>query len=107
MSDKGRKLLMFIPFFGHLISGGFYLAFIYFSQWPAQYLWISNIYTLFGGYSVLQIAMYGYIGDVTAEKERTTLMSILSGIGIAIFPLAEFLSGVIFDVKFLAFHQFS
>jgi hypothetical protein len=68
MSDQGRKLLMYLPFVGHLISGGFYLLFIYFDQWPAQYLWITNIYNLFGGYTVLQIAMYGYIGDVTTTK---------------------------------------
>ena len=97
LSDRGRKLLMYIPFLGHLISGGFYLTFIYFNQWPAQYLWIANIYVLFGGYAVLQIAMYGYIGDVTTERDRTTLMSILQGIGIAIIPLAKFLSGVIYD----------
>ena len=82
LSDRGRKLLMYIPFCGHLISGAFYLIFIYFTQWPAQFLWITNVYVFFGGYSVLQIAMYGYIGDVTTERERTTLMAILQGIGI-------------------------
>ena len=68
MSDHGRKLLMYLPFFGHLLSGGFSLLFIYFESWPAEYLWITNIYVLFGGYSVLQISMYGYIGDVTTHK---------------------------------------
>ena len=64
-----------------------------------QYLWFQSIYTLFGGYSVLQIAMYGYIGDVTTNLERTTMMSILSGLGMAIFPLADFASGQIFKVR--------
>ncbi len=68
MSDHGRKLLMYIPFCGHVLSGTFYLLFLYFDQLPAQYLWISNIYYLFGGYTVLQIAMYGYIGDTTTFK---------------------------------------
>lgn len=68
MSDHGRKLLMYLPFIGHLISGTFYLLFIYFSQLPAQWLWFTNIYNLFGGYTVLQIAMYGYIGDTTTNK---------------------------------------
>ena len=44
------------------------ILFVYFEQWPAQYLWLSNVYVLFGGYSVLQIALYGYIGDVTTNK---------------------------------------
>merc|ERR1719464_2230925 len=73
------------------------ILFVYFEQWPAQYLWLSYVYVLFGGYSVLQIALYGYIGDVTTNKERTTLMSVLSGIGMAIFPLAEFLSGQLYQ----------
>ena len=67
-ADKGRKPLMYLPFFGHLLSGGFTLIFLYFKTWPAQYLWLTSLYTLFGGYSVLQIAMYGYIGDVTTDK---------------------------------------
>ena len=92
LSDRGRKLLMYIPFCGHLISGAFYLIFIYFTQWPAQFLWITNVYVFFGGYSVLQIAMYGYIGDVTSERERTTLMAILQGIGIG-----QLLNSIHFD----------
>ena len=32
-------------------------------------------------------------------RERTVLMSILSGIGIAILPLAEFLSGQLYQVR--------
>ena len=59
---------MFLPFVGHVLSGGFMLIFIYFQTWPAQYLWISNIYYLTGGYTVLSIGMYGYIGDVTNDK---------------------------------------
>ena len=68
MSDHGRKLLMYLPFFGHVLSGTFYLVFVYFDTWPAQLLWVSSIYNLFGGYVVLQIAMYGYIGDTTTPK---------------------------------------
>ena len=32
------------------------------------------------------------------HRERTTMMSILTGVGIAVFPLAEYLSGQIFNV---------
>ena len=55
-------------FEGHVLSGGFTLIFLYFKTWPAQLLWLTNLYTFFGGYSVLQIAMYGYIGDTTTVK---------------------------------------
>ena len=68
LSDHGRKLLLFLPFVGHLLSGGFMLIFLYFNTWRSQMLWISNIYYLTGGSTVLQIGMYGYIGDVTTAK---------------------------------------
>ena len=68
LSDQGRKLLMYIPFIGHIVSGGYLLVFLYFETLPAQYLWFQYIYTLCGGYTVLQIAMYGYIGDVTTNS---------------------------------------
>ena len=32
------------------------------------------------------------------HRERTTMMSVLTGVGIAVFPLAEYLSGQIFNV---------
>ena len=67
-SDHGRKFMMFLPFVGHIFSGGFSLLFLYFNTWPVQLLWIQNVYILFGGYSVLSIAMYGYIGDVTTDS---------------------------------------
>ena len=68
LSDHGRKLLMYLVFLGHALSGGFALAFIYFKNWPSQYLWVLNIYNIFGGYPVVRIAMYGYIGDVTTNR---------------------------------------
>jgi hypothetical protein len=72
-SDRGRKPVMLLPFLGHVISGIFYFAFLYFKSWPAQLLWVTNVYVLFGGYTLLQIAMYGYIGDVTNSRYTTKL----------------------------------
>ena len=109
---------MYLVFLGHALSGGFALAFIYFKNWPSQYLWVLNIYNIFGGYPVVRIAMYGYIGDVTTNRlvlviiifqlwkliiiyffrQRTTLLSILNGIGKAVFPLADFVMGQLYEV---------
>ena len=36
VSDQGRKLLMYIPFSGHLLSGIVPLVFLYFPNWPPQ-----------------------------------------------------------------------
>ena len=40
-----------------------------------------------------------YLSFSFFARERTTLMSVLSGIGMAIFPLAEFLSGQLYQVS--------
>ena len=57
ISDKGRKPLMLVPFLGHVISGTLMILNVYFEQWDARLLWLSNTYILFGGYTLLQIAM--------------------------------------------------
>ena len=59
---------MYIPFLGHIFSGSVPLLMLWFTNWPPQVLWMSYVYGFFGGYSVLQIAMYGYIGDITNQK---------------------------------------
>jgi len=96
VSDKGRKLLMYVPFSGHIFSGVIPLLFLYYKHWPPQVLWLVNIYTLGGGYTVLQIAMYGYIGDITNQKNRTVFMALLAGLGIMVFPAAEAVGGQLF-----------
>jgi len=96
-SDQGRKLLMYVPFTGHLLAGLVPIAFLYFPTWPPQVLWLMNIYTLCGGFAVLQIAMNGYLADVTNQKNRTTMMALLAGLAILVFPMAEAVGGQIFN----------
>ncbi|XP_023322314.1 uncharacterized protein LOC111696803 isoform X2 [Eurytemora carolleeae] len=90
LSDKGRKRVMLIPFIGHFLSSIMSLLNIFFFSWDPRFLWLQEIYTLFGGYTVISIAMIGYIGDVTKVEERTALMSILSGLSFIMVPLADF-----------------
>ena len=59
---------MLIPFVGHLISGVIYMINIHFLSAPVEWLFLTDIYVLFGGYSVLSIAMNGYVTDVTKPK---------------------------------------
>jgi len=96
LSDRSRKLLMYIPFLAHLVSNLVPFFVVYFDSWSPKYLWLTNIYVLGGGYSVLSIAMYGYIGDVTNQKNRTTVMSLLAGLGLIIFPCGIALGGQIY-----------
>ena len=37
-------------------------------SWPPTVLYAANIYNFFGGYTLLVIAMNGYVGDVTTAK---------------------------------------
>ena len=81
-SDSGRKPIMLVPFLGHIISGTLMILICIFPAWDARlifsgkkiktrskkwlyffrYIWLGESYILFGGYSLLNIAMYGYIG---------------------------------------------
>ena len=56
-ADKARKPLMVVPFLGHIISGVLMILNVYFENWDPRLLWLSEIYILFGGYSLLSIAM--------------------------------------------------
>ena len=51
-----------------------------------------------GGYSLLSIAMYGYIGDVTSTRERTMMIAVLGALGMVMMPLADFCGGQIYRV---------
>jgi hypothetical protein len=57
-----------MPFIGHLISGIVPILVVYFENWPARVLYACNIYYFFGGFTLLSIAMNGYIGDVTTPR---------------------------------------
>ena len=96
LSDRGRKPLMLLPFLGHVISGVLQLLNIYFERWDARLIWLKETYIFFGGYSLLNIAMLGYIGDVTRVKERTMMMAILSSLGAVLMPLGDFVGGQIY-----------
>ena len=96
LSDRARKPLMLVPFLGHIVSGTLMILNVYFENWDSRFLWLSQSYILFGGYTLLNIAMYGYIGDVTKTNERTMILSILGALGFVMMPLADFCGGQIY-----------
>ena len=67
-SDEGRKPTLLLPFIGHVISGTIPILVVYFEHWPARSLYATHVYNFFGGFSLLSIAMNGYVGDVTTAK---------------------------------------
>ena len=57
-----------MPFIGHVLSGIVPLLVLFYKSWPPTVLYFTNIYQLFGGYTLLSIAMNGYVGDVTTPR---------------------------------------
>ena len=49
--------MMYIPFFGHIISGSLMLVNVYMVDWDPRYLFLEQAYIPFGGYTLLSIAM--------------------------------------------------
>ena len=67
-SDLGRKPILILPFIGHVFSGIVPLLVLYFEEWPPTVLYLTGVYQFFGGYTLLSIAMNGYVGDVTTPR---------------------------------------
>ena len=57
-----------MPFIGHVFSGVVPLLVLYFERWPPTALYLTGVYQFFGGYTLLSIAMNGYVGDVTTPR---------------------------------------
>ena len=78
---KGRKMLLSVPFIGNIFS---YLAMfvnlIWWEELRAEYLLISGLAGLSGGYVCFNIGVYSYTADVSREDKRTMRMSLLNGI---------------------------
>ena len=67
-SDLGRKPILVLPFIGHVFSGVVPLLVLHFERWPPTVLYLTGVYQFFGGYTLLSIAMNGYVGDVTTPR---------------------------------------
>ena len=67
-SDLGRKPILVLPFIGHVLPGIVPLLVLYFERWPPTVLYLTGVYQFFGGYTLLSIAMNGYVGDVTTPR---------------------------------------
>ena len=78
---RGRRLLIALPFLGNILS---YLAMAANLHWweelRAEYLLISGVAGLTGGYVCFNIGVYSYMADITTSTTRTYRMSILNGI---------------------------
>ena len=78
---RGRRMLLAIPFLGNIIS--FLCLFVNLYWWEelrADYLLVTGLAGLSGGYVCFNIGVYSYTADVSKSENRTMRMSILNGI---------------------------
>ena len=96
-SDKnGRKPVMLLPMFGYILSTLYYLLNIYYFNWPAKYLLVNGVFSIFGGFVSFLIGMYAFLADITSTRSRTTRIGLLDIFLYAGVPAGTFLSAYIF-----------
>ena len=81
-SDRaGRRPLLMLPF---LCSGLSYLAmlvnWVWWDELPAQFLLLSGVAGLGGGYPLFNLGVYSYLADSVPADSRTSRMSLLGGL---------------------------
>ena len=96
-SDRnGRKPVMLIPMMGYILSSLYWLLNIYFFHWPAKYLLLNGIFSIFGGFVSFLIGMYSYLADITSNRSRTTRIGLLDIFLYAGVPAGTFASAYLF-----------
>ena len=96
-SDKnGRVPVMIIPMIGFILSTLWWLINIHFIDWPVNYLLLSGVLSIFGGFTVFLIGAYAFMADITPTSSRTTRIAIFDIFFFAGVPFGSFLSGYIY-----------
>jgi len=96
-SDKnGRKPVMIIPMIGYILSNICWLLNIYFIDWPADYLLVNGIFSIFGGFNGFLIGIYAYMTDITSLRSRTTRIGLIDIFMFAGIPSGTFVSAYIY-----------
>lgn len=93
---NGRKPLMVVPMFGTLVSQLVYIINTYFFQWKAEYILVTSIGSLFGGFTGFLIGMYSYISDISSGRSRTSRVALIDLFMFLGFPIGTFVSGPVF-----------
>ena len=84
----GRKPLMLVPLTGYILSSLVHILYYTFMDaLPIEFLFLIRISSLFGGYAVLFLGIYGYGAADSKPEDRTYRMARIDGI--------ETISGVI------------
>ncbi len=92
----GRKPLMLAPMIGTMLSQLMYILNTYFSHWKAEYVLLSAIGSMCGGFTCFLVGIYAYIADKTALRSRTSRVAFVDLFVFLGFPVGSFLSAPLF-----------
>lgn len=96
---KIRKPFLVLPLVGELFStASCILCVVFMGSWPLEVLGVSQgvVPSFFGGYTMLNMAAFSYIADVSSVEMRTLRIGIVQLVLNVIAPLVQPLSGVLY-----------
>lgn len=94
----GRKPLILIPMIGYFLSSVvLILNYAFIEVLPIEFLFLTRISSLFGGYTVLFLGIYGYGTSVTNTEDRTYRLTRIDGLETFSSMVGTLLSPYIFE----------
>lgn len=98
---KWRKPFLVLPIFGEFFSViGCTLCVVFMRSWPleAQGIFQTVVPSFFGGQTMIVMAVYAYIADVSTMEMRTLRIGIVQIVLNVIYPLTQFFSANLFEL---------
>jgi MFS family permease len=93
---NGRKPVMILPLIGIIFNQFIYLGNTYFTSLKAEFILLSCLGNILGGFSCFLVGMYSYISDVTRLRSRTSRVALMDLFMFLGFPVGTFISGPLF-----------
>ena len=94
----GRKPLILIPMIGYFLSSLVQIAnYAFIEILPVEFLYLTRISSLFGGYSVLWLGIYGYGTSVTKPEDRTYRLTRIDGVETVSMVVGTLVSPYVFE----------
>ena len=93
---NGRKPLMVVPMLGTILTQIIYILNTYFSYLKAEFVLLTSLGSLFGGFTGFLIGIYSYISDISSGRARTSRIALLDLFVFLGFPVGTFVSGPLY-----------
>lgn len=98
---KWRKPFLILPIFGEFFSIiGCTLCVVFMRSWPLEVLGVFQtvLPSFFGGQTMITMAVFAYIADVSTIEMRTLRIGIVQIVLNIIYPLTQLFSGQLFEL---------